>query len=110
MSIEPWKETPELQNPIDYEQKRAVEKISKEAVNLVDELLLIIYNHELDGEGRPIVDARTKLQGIGMLLDRAVPKKGVDNGKSDVVEESGSKKKLRAEIEALIKKEIGKGD
>lgn len=94
----------DIQDSVAVERRNAVEKITKESVNLVDELLHIIYNQELDVENRPIVDARTKLQAIGMLLDRGVPKLGVDHGKSDVVEESSSKKKLQKEIEELIKK------
>ena len=78
-----------------------LEKISKNADSLVDELLAIIYNSD--------TDPRTKLQAIGMLLDRLIPKLGVDTGKVEASEESGARRKLKAEIEELIQKEMKKG-
>lgn len=94
----------ELQDPVALQRKQISERITKESDKLIDELLLIIYNDSLDEEGRPIVDAKTKLQAITMLLDRGVPKLGVEHTKSEIIEETTSHKKLRTEIEELIKK------
>ena len=96
----------EVEQSVEFEKKQVVKKIVQESGRLVDELLHIIYNDQIDNEGRPIVEARVKLSAIGMLLDRGVPKLAVDNAKSEVLEESRTRKKIREEIEAMVK---GKG-
>ena len=94
-----------LETSVESQRKRVVEKITMESGALVDELLSIIYNHDVNVEGEPVVDAKVKLSAIAMLLDRGIPKLGVDSTKSSAVEENGTRKKIREEIEALVKKD-----
>lgn len=93
----------EIQSGVEAHRQKIVEKITFEAEPLVDELLFIIYNREVNEDGEPIVDAKIKLSAIAMLLDRGIPKLGVDHTKKEVVEESITRKKIREEIETLVK-------
>jgi predicted component of type VI protein secretion system len=91
----------ELEEPKDKEievQRRSViDKIVLESPRLLEELLNIVYD--------PEVEAKIKLPALSMLLDRSIPKLGVDHAKSEAAEESGTRKKIRAEIEAMFKKQ-----
>lgn len=93
----------EIQQDVDLHRTNVVRKITLESEALVDELLLIIYNHDVAADGHPVVEPRIKLTAIGMLLDRGIPKLAVDHSKSEIVEESGTRKKIREEIEALVR-------
>lgn len=93
----------EVAKSVEVQRKRVVEKITFESSQLVDELLKIIYSEALDERGNPIVDAKVKLAAISMLLDRGIPKLAVDGTKQAVVEESSTRRKLRQEIEDLVK-------
>lgn len=93
----------EVEQSVELQKKNVVRKIVTHADGLVDELLYIIYNREVDVDGHPIVEPRVKLSAIGMLLDRGVAKLAVDNNKSEVVEESKTRRKIREEIEAMVK-------
>lgn len=103
--LEKYQQDLEVSN--DAKVQRVTTKITDEAEGLVDELLFIIYNREVNDDGDYRVDAKTKLSAIGMLLDRSIPKKGVDSTKSAVVEESGTRKRIREEIEAMMKEQEG---
>lgn len=92
----------EIQLDVDTHRTKVMRKITLESEALVDELLLIIHNHEIDMEGRPIVDAKIKLSAISMLLDRGIPKLGVEHVKTETLEESSTRKRFREEIEALV--------
>lgn len=79
---------------VDSFRKAIARKIALESDRLVDELFAIVY----DGE----VDAKVKLSAISILLDRGIPKLGVQHAKEDESEERGSRKALREEIENLL--------
>lgn len=96
----------EVEKSVEAHRKQIVDKITLESDRLIDELLKIIYSDDLGEDGRPFVDAKVKLSAIAMLLDRGIPKLGVDNSKSEVVEETGTRKKIREEIEQLVKRGI----
>jgi len=104
MDLEIFQEV-QVSGNIEAQRKRVVDKITLESDKLVDELLKIIYNDDVNVEGDLIVDAKVKLSAIAMLLDRGIPKLAVDNSKSQVVEETGTRKKIREEIEAMFKKQ-----
>lgn len=87
----------QLEQSAEIARSRAVAKITLESERLIDELLIIIY--------APDVDARVKLSAIGMLLDRGVPKLAVDNKKSEIVEESKTRKKIQEEIRLMMRED-----
>ena len=97
--IENFKE--ETEKSIEALRKKVVDQITVESEKLIAELLNIAYGEE---------GARTKLQAIGMLLDRAVPKLGVDHAKLEDDSESRDRKRLRAEIEDLLMEEDDEDD
>lgn len=78
-------------------RKAVARRIVADADRLVDELFAIAY----DGEA----GARDKLSAITILLDRALPKLGVQHTKEEETEEKGSRKDLREEIERLLREE-----
>lgn len=84
----------ETEKSIEALRKKVVDQITVESEFLIGELLDIARD--------PEVDARVKLQAIGMLLDRAVPKLGVDHAKMEEDSESRDRKRLREEIESLL--------
>jgi len=90
--------------------KQVQDRILNAAPILVEQLILIITNDERNEDGSLVVPPNAKLQAIGMLLDRAVPKLGVDNSKKAEVEDSPSRKRMKNEIEEMIRKELNKGD
>ena len=94
MDIEDYKA--DVEKSIEVLRKKVVDQITLESEKLIQELLDIIYDRE--------VDSRVRLSAIGMLLDRGIPKLGVEHTKDEEVEESNSRKKMRSEIEELIKK------
>jgi hypothetical protein len=75
-------------------RKSIGKRITLEADRIVDELFGIVYDEE--------VDAKVKLSAINILLDRALPKLGVQHQKEEETEERGSHKDIRLEIEKLI--------
>lgn len=77
-------------------------RIALESDRLVDELFGIVYDEE--------TEAKVKISAISMLLDRGIPKLGIKHSKEDEVEERGSRKALREEIEKLLKEEEEKGE
>lgn len=70
-------------------------RIALESDRLVDELFGIVYD--------PETEAKVKISAISMLLDRGIPKLGIKHSKEDEIEERGSRKQLREEIERLMK-------
>lgn len=75
--------------------KRAIAKrIVLESEKLVDVLFTLAYN--------PETNAKVALSAISMLLDRGVPKLGVQHTKEEETTEKGSRKALREEIEGLL--------
>ena len=87
-------EPSEVEKSVEALRKQVVDQIAEDSVRLIADLKEIAHNDELD--------ARVRLTAIGMLLDRSVPKLAVDNTKVETVEESGSRKKIREEIEMLL--------
>lgn len=79
---------------VDNFRKAIARKIALESDRLVDELFAIVYDEE--------VDAKVKLSAITILLDRGIPKLGVQHSKEDESEERGSRKAIREEIEKLL--------
>lgn len=72
-------------------------RIALESDRLVDELFEIVYDEE--------TEAKVKISAISMLLDRGIPKLGIKHSKEDEVEERGSRKALREEIERLMQQD-----
>lgn len=80
-------------------RKKVVDQIAVDSEKLIEELKMIAYDRE--------VAVNARLQAIGMLLDRSVPKLAVDNQKVEVNEESDSRRRFREEIEMLMAEEEG---
>lgn len=85
-------------NSLEAKRRRASIKITDHADRMIDELMLIIYSED--------VDARIKLSAISMLLDRAVPRLGVQQVSVLEEDEAPAKRGLREDIESLIKKQM----
>lgn len=68
--------------------------IALESDRLVQEVLAIIYD--------PEIEAKVRLSAISMLIDRGIPKLGVQHSKEEESEEKGSRKNIREEIEKLM--------
>lgn len=83
-------------NEEDVFKKAVQRRIISDADRMVDVLFAIAYD-----EDSP---SRDRLSAIGMLMDRAIPKKGIEHSKGDDKEEKGSRTDLRSEIEELLKK------
>jgi hypothetical protein len=75
-------------------RKSIARRVALESDKLVDVILNIVYDDE--------VEAKVKLSGISMLLDRGLPKLGIQHSKEEEVEERGSRKAIREEIERLM--------
>lgn len=75
-------------------RKAIAKRIILESDKLVDVLFGVIYDEE--------EEAKVKLSAISMLLDRGIPKLGVQHAKEEESEERGSRKAIREEIEALL--------
>lgn len=106
MELERFQEANQIElareaNSIEAQRRRASLKILDHASKLIDELMIIIHSED--------VDARIKLQAIGMLLDRSVPKVAAQNVTPVVEEVDTPKKGLRDEVEAMIRKQLGAG-
>lgn len=85
-------------NSVEAQRRRASYKIVAEVDRLIDELLIIIRSED--------VDPRIKLSAINMLLDRAIPKLGVQHIAPVEEEEAPAKANLRKDIEDLIRKQL----
>lgn len=75
-------------------RKSVARRILLESDRLVDSLFSIVYGED--------VEAKVKLSAISLLLDRAIPKKGVEHVAQDETEERGSRKAIREELERLL--------
>ena len=78
-------------------RKAVARRIVQDSDRLVDELFSVAYD--------PDVEAKVRLSAISMLLDRGVPKLGVQHTKEEEVEEKGQRTDLRNEIEKLLKEQ-----
>lgn len=75
--------------------RRAIaQRIALESDKLVQELFAIVYDEE--------TEAKVKLSAITILLDRGIPKLGVQHSKEEETEERGSRKQIRLEIEKML--------
>ena len=93
----------EEQGPeVDAFRKSIARRIALESDRLVDELFAIVYD--------PETEAKVRLSAINTLLDRGIPKLGIQHTKDEEIEERGSRKQLRDEIEELMKKKLNNGD
>ena len=81
-------------NPIDELRKSIARRIVEESERLVDELFNIAYDAD--------VQAKTRLSAITILLDRGVPKLGVQHTKDEETDEPKSRSDIREEIENLL--------
>lgn len=89
-----FEEEPTESEQVENFRKSIAKKIALESDRLVDELFSIVYDDE--------VDAKVKLSAITILLDRGIPKLGVQHSREDESEERGSRKAIREEIEKLL--------
>lgn len=79
---------------VDAFRKAIAKRILLESDKLVDELFDVAYDSE--------VDAKVRLSAISMLIDRGIPKLGIQHSKEDESEEKGSRRAIREEIEKLM--------
>jgi hypothetical protein len=79
---------------VDAFRKAIAKRILLESDRLVDELFAVAYDDE--------VDAKVRLSAISMLIDRGIPKLGIQHSKEEESEEKGSRKAVREEIEQLL--------
>lgn len=82
-------------NDVEGFRKAIARRIALESDRLVDELFAIAYD--------PEVDAKVRLSAIGTLIDRGIPKLGIQHTKEEAEEERGSRKQLREEIEKMLR-------
>jgi hypothetical protein len=75
-------------------RKSIAKRITLESDRLVQELFAIAYDSE--------VDAKVRLSAINTLLDRGIPKLGVQHAKEEESEERGSRRELRESIEKML--------
>ena len=87
-------EEPEESKEVEAFRQAIARRIALESDRLVDEIFAIVYD--------PETEAKVKLSGISMLLDRGIPKLGIKHSKEDETEEKGSRKAVREEIEKLL--------
>lgn len=80
---------------IEQTRRRVAVRIAENMDGLIDALFEIAMN--------PDEDAKVRLAAINSLLERSLPKLGVEHTKEVDVEESGGAKAIRAEIEKLLK-------
>lgn len=85
------------QQDVDKVRRELADQIALRSHKLIEALFDIVE----DGE----VEAKVKLTAISMLLDRGVPKLGVDHTKIEPEEESDGRKALREEIERLMEED-----
>jgi hypothetical protein len=92
--------TDEFNDSVEGLRKKVIDNIARDSERLMEELKIIAFDRE--------VDVRVRLQAIGMLLDRSVPKLAVDNTKVEgPVEDTGTRKKIRQEILRLVEEGDG---
>ena len=83
----------EQQAEIERFRKSIANKIALRSAELIDALFDLAQNAE---------DDKVRLSAISQLLDRGIPKLGVDHSKLEIAEESSERKGLREEIEKLL--------
>lgn len=84
-------------NELEAFRKAVARRIVADADRLVDELFGIAYDID--------ADPKVRLSAISMLMDRGVPKLGVQHTREEESEERGSRTQLREEIEKLIREQ-----
>lgn len=84
-------------NELEAFRKAVARRIVADADRLVDELFAIAYD--------PDADPKVRLSAISMLMDRGIPKLGVQHTKEEESEERGSRTQLRDEIERMIREQ-----
>lgn len=82
---------------VDKVRRQLADQIALKSHKLIEALFNIVEDAE--------VEAKVKLTAISMLLDRGVPKLGVDHTKIEAEEESDGRKALREEIERLMEED-----
>lgn len=80
---------------IEQTRRRVAVRIAENMDLLIDALFDIAMNQD--------EDAKVRLAAINSLLERSLPKLGVEHTKESEAEESGGSKAIRAEIEKLLK-------
>ena len=80
---------------IEQTRRRVAVRIAENMDALIDALFEIAMN--------PDEDAKVRLAAINSLLERSLPKLGVEHTKEAEVEESGGSKAIRTEIERLLR-------
>lgn len=85
----------EDQKLIEVTRRRVARRIAENMDGLIDSLFEIANN--------PEEDSKVRLAAINSLLERSLPKLGVEHTKEGEIEESGGSKAIRAEIENLLR-------
>jgi len=83
------------QRLVEITRRKIATRIAMESEALINALFDIANDSD--------EDARVRLTAINMLLERSLPKLGVEHATKETEEESGSSRAMRAEIETLIK-------
>ena len=83
-------------------RKSIAKRILLDSDRLVDELFSIAYDMD--------VEPKVRLSAISMLIDRGIPKLGIQHSKEEESEEKGSRKQIREEIEKLMLGDDDDGD
>lgn len=80
---------------IEQTRRRVAVRIAENMDGLIDSLFEIANN--------PEEDSKVRLAAINSLLERSLPKLGVEHTKESESEESGGSKAIRSEIEKLLR-------
>jgi hypothetical protein len=80
---------------IEQTRRRVAVRIAENMDGLIDSLFDIAND--------PEEDSKVRLAAINSLLERSLPKLGVEHAKEAEAEESGNAKAIRAEIESLLR-------
>lgn len=86
----------EEQQEIEKHRKAMANKIALRSEQLVEWLFDLAANAE---------DDKVRLSAINTLLDRGIPKLGVEHAKQEAADEPTAKRELREEIEQLFMEE-----
>lgn len=84
----------EEQRLIEDTRRRIAIRIAHNMDNLIDALFDIANSVE--------EDAKVRLSAINMLLERSLPKLGVEHSEKSETEDTGSSRAIRAELEKLL--------
>lgn len=87
----------EEQRLVEATRQRIARRIALESEELIDSLFEMAND--------PEEDSKVRLSAINTLLERSLPKLGVEHAERTETEESSGSKSIRSEIEALLRGE-----